>query len=102
MGTTCAGAITTSGKTFHVRTMRSSGKACQIVGDNMTNTNIFSDLPSKSLSKREPFRKIREKRRRLFDERKPFKYGVFPKIQTPPIYVPSGDDTWKETTNCEF
>lgn len=72
MGSTCAGVILKSGKSFHVRIKSSSGRAYQSASIGAQTDSIVGDLSSRPLSKREVVRKIREERRRLFEERQPF------------------------------
>ena len=97
MGSKCAGITATSGGSLPARCKQSSGKAYQGVGASDIQAPLFpGDLSSKPLSRREVFRRIKEERRRLFEERKPFQCGVLSRTRTPLVYVPAGDSGWME------
>ena len=97
MGSTCAGIMATSGRSLRARCKQSSGKTYQGAGASSKQSPLFpGDLSTKRLSKREVFRRIREERRRLFEERRPFQCGVLSRTRTPLVYVPAGDGGWKE------
>lgn len=97
MGSKCAGITATSGREFHSRHRRDSGKTHQSVGASGAQTPLSSgDLPTQRLSKKEVFRRLKEERRRLFEERMPFQCGVLSRTHTPLVYVPSGDGGWME------
>lgn len=92
MGSTCAGIASSTGRVSSIRQKRSSGKAYKNDPVGRKNTPLTGDLSSKSLT----MRQIREQRRRLFEERKPFRCGIFSKTRKPLIYVPTENGSWKE------
>ena len=97
MGSTCAGTTTNSGKSFDLRVRRGSAKPSSATGPDMGQNAAFSgDLSNKPASKREIFRNVRDERRKLFEERRPFQCGVLTRTHTPLIYVPLGESGWKE------
>ncbi len=97
MGPKCAGVSTTRGKGFHARITRSSGTAYQSVGSDQLQTSLFpGDLPTKSFSKRELYRRRKEERRRSFETREPFQCGMLLPKRKPLIYTPLDDGSWKE------
>lgn len=97
MGSKCAGITATSGGSLRTRCKQSSGKAYQSLGASGTQTPLSPGaLSTKRLSKREVFRRIKDARRRLFEERKPFQCGVLSRTGTPLVYVPAGDGGWME------
>ena len=97
IGSTCAGTKPTSGKTFNPRIRGGTTKPYSTPGPNrIQNAALSGDLSNKTVSKREMFRKVRDERRKLFEERRPFQCGVLTRTHTPLIYVPLGDSGWKE------
>ncbi len=97
MGSKCAGITASSGKSLFSRYQQTSGTTYQSVGASGVQTPLFSgDLSTKPLSKREMLRRLKEERRRLFEERRPFQCGVLSRTCTPLVYVPSGDSGWME------
>ncbi len=97
MGSTCAGTKPTSGKTFNPRVRAGSTKCYSTPGPNrIQNAALSGDLSNKPVSKREMFRKVRDERRKLFEERRPFQCGVLTRTHIPLIYVPAGERSWKE------
>ena len=97
MGSKCAGISATSGKSIHTRIKQSSGMAYQSVGASGKQTALFScDLLTRSLSKREFYRRRREERRRLFETREPFQCGMLLPKRKPIVYEPMDNGNWKE------
>jgi hypothetical protein len=97
MGSTCAGTTSISGKTFKPIIPGGSTKSYSNPGlGRIQNAAFAGDLSNKPASKREMFRKVRDERRKLFEERRPFQCGMLTRTQTPLIYVPLGDSGWKE------
>lgn len=97
MGSKCAGITATTGRTFHSRYKQDSGITYQGMGANNKQAMLFSgDLSTKRLPKREVLRRIKEERRRLFLDRKPFQCGVLSRTHIPLIYVPARDGDWQE------
>jgi len=97
MGSTCAGTMPTARKSFSLRIRRGSAKPYSATGPGRIQNAAFpGDLSNKPVSKREIFRKVRDERRKLFEERRPFQCGVLTRTHTPLIYVPLGDSGWKE------
>lgn len=96
MGWTCAGGQSGSRKTFRVRRKGSTGKTYQSSNSSTKGSNVVGDLSSKPVSRREAARRIREERRRLFEQRQPFQCGVLTQTHIPVIYMPLGDGGWKE------
>jgi hypothetical protein len=94
MGSTCAGIASTAGKAARIRQKRRSGKAYKNESAGRKNTPIAGDLSPKSST----MRQIREQRRRLFEERKPFRCGIFAKTRMPLIYVPTENGLWRENS----
>jgi hypothetical protein len=92
MGSTCAGVASSVGKATQVHQKIGSGKAYKNDAVDRKNEPLTGDLSSKSLT----MRQIREQRRRLFEERKPFRCGIFAKTREPLIYVPAENGLWKE------
>ena len=92
IGSTCAGIASSTGRASSIRQKRSSGKAYKNDSDGRKSASLTGGLSSKSLS----MRQIREQRRRLFEERKPFRCGIFAKTRKPLIYVPTENGLWKE------
>ena len=97
MGSTCAGTTIPAGKNFSLRIRRNSAKTYSITQPNrLQNAAAYGDLSAKPISQRELFRKTRDERRKLFEERRPFQCGVLTRTHTPVIYLPLGDSGWKE------
>jgi hypothetical protein len=96
MGWTCAGGQPSSGKTFRIRRKTGTGKAYPSSNPGTKGSSVVGDLSSKPISRREAARRVREERRRLFEQRQPFQCGVLTRTHTPVIYVPLGDGGWKE------
>jgi len=97
MGSTCAGTTPTSGKTFKPIIPGDAAKSYSDPRSGRTQSAPFAgDLSNKPMNKREMFRKVRDERRKLFEERRPFQCGVLTRTRTPLIYVPLGDSGWKE------
>jgi hypothetical protein len=94
MGSTCAGMASKVGKAAQISQKRSSSKAYKNNSDGRKNTPLTGDLSSKPLT----MRQVREQRLRLFEERKPFRCGIFAKTRTPLIYVPTENGLWKENS----
>jgi hypothetical protein len=92
MGSTCAGVASGAGKAAQVRQTRRSSRVHKNDAAGRKNTPLVGDLSSKSLT----MRQIREQRRRLFEDRKPFRCGIFAKTREPLIYVPAENGLWKE------
>ncbi len=92
MGSTCARIAFGAGKTMKVRQKRSSGKLYDNNYSGRQNITLPGDLSPKRLTARQ----IREQRRKLFEERKPFGCGIFAKSRKPLIYVPTENGFWKE------
>ena len=92
MGSTCAGIASRAGSASPIRQKRSSGKAYKNDYDSSRSTPIAGDLSPKPLTARQ----LREQRRKLFEERKPFGCGIFVKTRKPLIYVPTENGFWKE------
>ena len=98
MGSTCAGTTPGAGKNLKIRARRSSGKSYSATGPSrIQNTAVFGDLSPKPISKRELFRRARDERRKLFEERRPFQCGILTRTHTPLIYLPLGESGWKES-----
>ena len=96
MGSTCAGK-TDSWKSFKLRIRPGFAKPyAAIEPDRVQNAAFSGDLSNKPVSKREVFGKVRDERRKLFEERRPFQCGVLARTHTPLIYVPLGESGWKE------
>ena len=97
MGSKCAGVTATSVKAIHTRIKRSSGLAYQSVETSSKQNSLFSgELLTRSLNKRELYRRRREERRKLFETHEPFQCGIlFPK-RRPLVYTPLDDGNWKE------
>ena len=97
MGSICAGTTLTSGKTFKPIIRGGSAKSYADSGSvRKQNAAFVGDLSNKPLSKRERFRKVRDERRKLFEERRPFQCGMLTRTHSPLIYVPLGESGWKE------
>jgi hypothetical protein len=96
MGSTCAGAIVPAGKRFSVRIKKSSARAQLATGTCAQSPGVAENVASITASKREAVRKIKEDRRRLFEERKPFQCGVLSKARQLLMYIPAGDGVWQE------
>ena len=97
MGPKCAGVSATPGKSVRVRITRSSGIAYQSACSDQLQTPLFpGDLPMKSLSKKELYRRRREERRRSFETREPFQCGMLLPKRKPLIYTPLDDGSWEE------
>jgi hypothetical protein len=97
IGSTCAG-TTGSEKSFKLRIRRGSTKPYATKEpDSIQNAAFSGDLSNRPVSKREVFRKVRDERRKLFEERRPFQCGVLTRTHTPLIYLPLGDSRWKES-----
>lgn len=97
MGPKCAGVSTTSGKSFHVRNMQSSGlKYESPISNHVLETLSPSDLLTKHLRKRELYRRRREERRRQFETREQFQCGVLLPKKKPLVYTPLEDGSWME------
>ena len=97
LGSVCAGATGSKKKIVPVRVKRSSGKIYGLgVGEPQT-TLFSSDIPAKSLNKKELFRKRREERRQSFETRQPFQCGLLLPKKMPLVYEPLEDGSWKET-----
>jgi hypothetical protein len=92
MGSTCAGLTSGAGKAARVRQKRKPERAYKNDAVGRKNTPLAGDLSSKSFT----MRQIREQRRRLFEERKPFRCGIFAKSRKPLIYIPTENGSWKE------
>jgi hypothetical protein len=92
MGSTCAGIASCTGRASSIRQRRSSGKAYKNDHGSNRSTPLTGDLSPKPLTARQ----IREQRRRLFEEHKPFRCGIFAKTRKPLIYVPTETGSWKE------
>jgi len=92
MGTTCAGMASSTGRASSIRQKISSGKAYKNDHGSNRGTPLTGDLSPKPLTARQ----IKEQRRRLFEERKPFGCGIFAKTRKPLIYVPTENGSWKE------
>ncbi|MGE5464828.1 MAG: DUF6011 domain-containing protein [Syntrophothermus sp.] len=92
MGSTCAGMTSSASRATQVRQKRSSGKPYKIDYVSKQKISLTGDLSTKPLTSRQ----IREQRRRLFEERKPFRCGIFAKTRKPLIYVPTENGLWKE------
>ena len=96
MGSTCAGTIG-SEKIFKLRIRRGSAKPYSATGPNrIQNAASYGDLSTKPISKRELFRRAKDERRKLFEERRPFQCGVLTRTHTPVVYLPLGESGWKE------
>ena len=97
MGSTCAGTAPPFGKGFSFRIRRGSAKPYSTPGPNrIQNAASYGDLSTKPTSQRERFRRAKEERRELFEQRMPFQCGVVAKTTIPVIYVPLGESVWKE------
>lgn len=96
MGWTCAGGQPGSGKTFRVRRKGSTGKAYPCSNSVTKGITAMGELSPKPTSRREAARRIKEERRRLFEQRQPFQCGVLTRTHIPVIYMPLGDGGWKE------
>lgn len=97
MGSTCAGTTPPVGKSSTLRIQQGSAKPYSTTGPKrFQNAASYGDLSNKPLSKREMFRKVRDERRKLFEERRPFQCGVLTRTHIPLIYLPLGESGWKE------
>ena len=97
MGPKCAGITTTSGKSVLIRSRSSSGKAYTEIGPSHMQASLFpGELPKKRLSKREVYRRRKEERRRLFENRSPFQCGLVLPTRKPLVYTPLEDGSWQE------
>ena len=96
MGWTCAGGQPGPGKPFRIRRKGSTGKAYRSSSSGTKGINAVGDLSSRPISRREAARRVRDERRRLFEERQPFQCGVLTRSHIPVIYIPLGDGGWKE------
>ncbi len=92
MGSACAGIASSAGRASPIRQKRSSGKSYKNHYDSNRSTPFAGDLSTKLLTARQ----LREQRRKLFEERKPFGCGIFAKTRKPLIYVPTENGFWKE------
>ncbi len=98
LGSICAGATGTRGKTFRVRMKRGSGKAYQSVSAGEWQVPLFTgEMPVKSVSKKELYRRRREERRRSFETRRPFQCGLLMPKRMPLVYEPLEDGNWMES-----
>ena len=96
MGSTCAG-TTTTGKSFGARIRTGSRKPNSTSAPNrIQSTAAFGDLSTTPISQRKHFRKAKEERRELFEQRMTFQCGVLAKTSIPVIYVPLREGGWKE------
>ena len=97
MGPTCAGTTLPFGKDSSLRIRRGSAKPYSATGPNrIQNAASYGDLSTKPISKRELFRRAKDERRKLFEERRPFQCGVRTRTHTPVVYLPLGESGWKE------
>ena len=97
IGSKCAGITTTTGKSFSARIRRGSDKPYSTsTANRIQNMAGFGDLSPKSIGKRELFRRAKEERRELFEQRMPFQCGVLARTSIPVIYVPLREGGWKE------
>jgi len=97
IGPKCAGVSPKSGKSVRTRIKQNSGIVYQSVGGSGKQTSLFSgELLTRSLSKRELYRRRREERRRLFETHEPFQCGMLLPKRKPMVYTPLGDGSWKE------
>ena len=95
MGAKCAGIHAISGKS--VRGRPSSGVSYAGIGPSHMQAPLFpGELPKKRLSKRELFRRRKEERRRLFENRSPFQCGLVLPTRKPLVYTPLEDGSWQE------
>ena len=97
IGPKCAGISSNFGRSVHTRIKQSSGLAYQSDGASGKQTSLFSgELLTRSLSKRELYRRRREERRRLFETREPFQCGMLLPRRRALIYEPVDNGNWKE------
>ena len=97
MGSTCARLTPPFGKGFSLRIRRGYAKPYSTTCPNRRqNAASYGDLSTKLISQRERFRRAKEERRELFEQRMPFQCGVVARTSIPIIYVPLGESGWKE------
>lgn len=97
MGPKCAGVSLTAGKKFNIGIRRSSGRIYIAVGAGSSQIPLMlSQTPEKKPSRKEQARKMREERRRLFEQRQSFQCGMLVRSKTPLMYEPVGEREWKD------
>lgn len=97
VGSVCAGATGTRGRTVRVRMKRRSGRAYQSVGVGERQVPLFSgEMLIKPMSKKEIYRRRREERRQSFETHQPFQCGLLMPRRKPLVYEPLEDGSWKE------
>ena len=97
MGPKCAGLLVTSGKSVRAMSTQRLGRAPQNIDSGQQQVPLFPlDLSVRRLSKRALARQRREERRRLFENREPFRCGMLLPQRAPLVYVPQDDGTWME------
>lgn len=97
MGSKCAGVTLTGKKKVNIGLRRSSGRIYNDVGSSSSQMPMMiSQVSEKKLSKKEQAHRQREKRRRLFEERRSFQCGTLVRSKTPLMYEPVGEKDWKD------
>lgn len=98
MGPKCAGVSLTAEKKLNIGIRRSSGKIYNAVGAGSAQMPLmFSKMPEKKLSRKEKAHRLREERRRLFEQRQSFQCGRLVHSQTLLMYEPVGERDWKDS-----
>jgi len=98
VGSVCAGETGIRGRMDRVRMKRRSGRAYQSVDVSKRQVQLFSgEMPSRSVSKKEVYRRRREECRRSFETRQPFQCGLLMPKKMPLVYEPLEDGSWMES-----
>lgn len=97
MGPKCAG-VSAQGQKVHISVRRSSGKSYNSIGAGAAQIPLMPlQPPEKKNSRKEVVRRLREERRRLFEQRQSFQCGRLLRTKTPLMYEPVGEKEWKDS-----
>lgn len=99
MGPKCAGVSPSRGGRFRLGIRQSSGKAYAVAG--MTGATQMpmmpAEPPARKLSRKELARRLREERRRAFEQRRAFQCGMVVRTKSPLVYEPVGEQEWRDS-----
>jgi hypothetical protein len=92
--------VASTGRTVKVKVGPRGGSPYSLsLSGGVQATLPIMDTAPKKQSKRELLSCSREERRRLFDERLPFKCGLLLPERKPVVYTPTEDGGWKNSMN---
>jgi hypothetical protein len=98
MGPKCAGVSPSRGG-HRLGIRQSSGKEYGAVG--MTSATQMSMMPTeppaRKLSRKELARRLRDERRRAFEQRQTFQCGMVVRTKSPLVYEPVGEQEWRDS-----